>query len=153
MRWLAARTLATVMKTRRPIALEERSHDRQSYMQATPVLDPDGNVSAIAVLSFDITERKRMEEQLRDSVAALEQALQRGEDPQWAAADLCRLQKDPRRPGLLARGGAVPPATHPRRVLPRSLPRLHSPALPDTPARSPRALRRRPGGETNAVRS
>ncbi len=67
--------LATVMRTRQPLSLEERDHDRQSYMQATPVLDPGGNVSAIAVLSFDITERKRMEEQLRDSVAALERAL------------------------------------------------------------------------------
>ncbi len=67
--------LATVMKTRRPIALEERSHDRQAYIQATPVLDTAGNVSAIAVLSFDITERKRMEEQLRHSITALERAL------------------------------------------------------------------------------
>ena len=44
-------------------------------MQATPVLDAAGNVSAIAVLRFEITERKLIEEQLRHSVAALEQVL------------------------------------------------------------------------------
>jgi PAS domain S-box-containing protein len=67
--------LATVLKTRRPITYEDRNLDRQSFIQATPVLDAAGNVSAIAVLSFDITERKHLEEQLRHSVAALEQAL------------------------------------------------------------------------------
>ena len=67
--------LVTVLKTRQPISLEERDHDRQAYIQATPVLDTAGNVSAIAVLSFDITERKRMEEQLRHSITALERAL------------------------------------------------------------------------------
>ena len=67
--------LATVLKTRRPFAYEDRNVDRLSYIQSTPVLDAAGNVSAIAVLSVDITERKHMEAQLRHSVAAMERAL------------------------------------------------------------------------------
>lgn len=67
--------LATVLRTRRPLAFDEQRSNRSLHTQLTPVLDSTGQVTAIAALSFDITERQRMEEQLRRSVAEMERAL------------------------------------------------------------------------------
>ncbi|MBK8475944.1 MAG: PAS domain-containing protein [Opitutaceae bacterium] len=67
--------LATVVRTGRPLAFDEQRSNRSLHTQLTPVLDASGQVSAIAALSFDITERQHMEEQLRRSIAELERAL------------------------------------------------------------------------------
>lgn len=67
--------LHTVLATRRPLAFDDERRDRILHTTLTPVLDASGQVAAIAVLSFDITERQRIEEQLRRSIAELERAL------------------------------------------------------------------------------
>ncbi len=67
--------LETVLATREPVVFEDQRNDRILRAELRPVLDPAGTVVAVAVLSFDITDRQRMEERLRRSVAELEQAL------------------------------------------------------------------------------
>lgn len=67
--------LEAVLHSKKAVTFEDQRHDRRLHTELTPVLDPAGGVGAVAVLSFDITERQHMEAQLRQSVADLEKAL------------------------------------------------------------------------------
>lgn len=67
--------LVAVIQTRQPLAFDDSRDNRSLHTQLTPVLDAHGEVAAIAVLSFDITERQNMENRLRDSIADLQKAL------------------------------------------------------------------------------
>lgn len=72
---LRQRQYQTVMESRQRVAFDDRYHERFLRTELTPVLDAAGAVIAVAVISFDITERCLMEEHLRRSVAELEKAL------------------------------------------------------------------------------
>jgi PAS domain S-box-containing protein len=72
---LRQRQYQTVMDSRQRVAFDDRYHERFLRTELAPVLDAAGAVVAVAVISFDITERCLMEEQLRRSVAELEKAL------------------------------------------------------------------------------
>lgn len=64
-----------MLDSRQRIAFDDRHHERFLRTELTPVLDAAGAVVAVAGISFDITERCLMEEQLRRSVTELEKAL------------------------------------------------------------------------------
>ncbi len=67
--------LATVLASKQSFAFEDERDDHILHTQLTPVLDAAGEVAAVAVVSFDITERRHTEDQLRRSVAELAKAL------------------------------------------------------------------------------
>ena len=71
---LRLKQFQAVLDNRQRIAFDDRYHERFLHTELTPVLDAAGAVVAVAVISFDITERCLMEEQLRRSVAELEKA-------------------------------------------------------------------------------
>ena len=64
-----------MLDSRQRIAFDDRHRERFLHTEFTPVLDTAGTVVAVAGISFDITERCLMEEQLRRSVTELEKAL------------------------------------------------------------------------------
>ncbi|HQM48321.1 MAG TPA: PAS domain S-box protein [Candidatus Hydrogenedentes bacterium] len=47
--------------------VDRRGRTRTMWVRATPLLDAKGNITAVVEISRDITERKRMEEALRES--------------------------------------------------------------------------------------
>lgn len=57
-----------VIKTNSSLQYEYKSiRDNRYFLQTfSPVKDPDGNIVAVAIISKDITNRKRMEEELRE---------------------------------------------------------------------------------------
>jgi len=56
-----------VFRTGKPVYFEDVRMDRNYETFAHPVFDKEGNVAEVAILGFDITERKRTEEALRAS--------------------------------------------------------------------------------------
>jgi PAS domain S-box-containing protein len=72
---LRKRQFQEVLHNRQRVAFDDRQRDRVLRTELVPVLDAGGAVAAVAVVSFDITERCLMEEHLRRSVAELEKAL------------------------------------------------------------------------------
>ena len=50
-----------VIRTRQPVQSEDTTAGRHFMNFASPVLDPAGNVTRVAVIALDITERKRAE--------------------------------------------------------------------------------------------
>ena len=61
-----------VFRTGRPVQFEDIREGIVFYTYAHPVLDEAGNVSRIAILGVDITERKQAEETLRSTRDYLE---------------------------------------------------------------------------------
>lgn len=67
--------LKEVKKTKKPVITEHIHHDRRGNatnveVHAYPILDEAGNVSEMIICTFDITKRKRSEEELQFSDAA-----------------------------------------------------------------------------------
>ncbi|MCK4783510.1 MAG: PAS domain-containing protein, partial [Desulfobacteraceae bacterium] len=68
--------LKEVKKIKKPVITEHIHHDGRGNatnveVHAYPILDEEGNVSEVITNAFDITKRKRLEEELRFSDAAL----------------------------------------------------------------------------------
>jgi len=72
---LRLKQLQAVLDSRQRIAFDDRHRERFLHTELTPVLDTAGAVVAVAIISFDITDRCLMEERLRRSVTELEKAL------------------------------------------------------------------------------
>ncbi len=60
-----------VLRTRQPVPSEDMRDGRHFLGLTTPVLDAAGHVARVAVFAFDITQRKRTEEALRQSEESL----------------------------------------------------------------------------------
>jgi diguanylate cyclase (GGDEF)-like protein/PAS domain S-box-containing protein len=73
-RWMAQN--AEVLRTGRPLDVEDGWDDRTHLTHKTPVFDAEGRPVAVIGLSTDITERKRAEEALRRSRERLADAQQ-----------------------------------------------------------------------------
>ena len=56
-----------VVRSKQPVRIEESVGEASFYTTVYPVLDDKGKVRGVAVYAQDITERKRAEEELRDS--------------------------------------------------------------------------------------
>ncbi len=54
-----------VIQTRQPVRYEDTRFDRHILNSINPILDPDGNVSQLAIFGFDITDLKQAEEEIR----------------------------------------------------------------------------------------
>ncbi len=61
--------------TRKEVIFEDKRFGHIILNYVTPVLDSQGEVHSLAVLGVDITERKEMEERLRNTITELEKAL------------------------------------------------------------------------------
>jgi two-component system cell cycle sensor histidine kinase/response regulator CckA len=57
--------------TGRPVRLEDVRGDRHFDIHFNPILDADGKVSRVSILAIDITDRKKAEQALKGSEAAL----------------------------------------------------------------------------------
>ncbi len=64
---LRRKYLAQVVETRQPIRFEDIRDGKNIDNILTPILDDNGDVEQVAVLGFDITERKTTEDLLRDA--------------------------------------------------------------------------------------
>ena len=56
-----------VLRTRKPVHYEDARGDRHFMNFESPVLDPAGNVTRVALFALDITQRKRAETMVRES--------------------------------------------------------------------------------------
>jgi PAS domain S-box-containing protein len=61
-----------VVETAQPVQFEDSRADRHFISWAAPVTAPDGQVSRVAILAFDITQRVRTQEQLQLQARVLE---------------------------------------------------------------------------------
>jgi hypothetical protein len=123
------------LDSRQRIAFDDRHRERFLHTELTPVLDTAGAVVAVAIISFDITDRCLMEERLRRSVTELEKSARRRENAQRPSADLRQCKKIASDKGYWSSVeqylGAQP--------VPNSrmgaLPRLHAQLYPNSPKR------------------
>lgn len=71
---LRFRMLEEVKRTRKPVRFEDSNQGRYFINYASPVIEPSGEVSRVAVLAVDITDRMKAEEGLRLFRALVDQA-------------------------------------------------------------------------------
>lgn len=69
-----------VFRTGRPVRLEDTDGETHLERHLFPVLDGEGKVARVAILGVDITERKRMEEAIRQSEERLRAYIEQATD-------------------------------------------------------------------------
>ncbi len=73
----------TVIASGRPMRFKDEREGRSFHHSVYPVLDDEGQVSALAVIGMDMTEQKQAEEALLESSRKLQEAIRAGNVGLW----------------------------------------------------------------------